>query len=390
MERASEEEDAVAVNVEGLLTTCAGQAEALRRYADGLRAAGADVGTTTLLIGDLLPGAELELLPGPERVDRAPERSPEVNLVGINGLEMWGLVALRGAEYFERRPAVGIWAWETDEVPEPMFEHAGLLDEIWVYSDYVAANLAPHTDTPVATMPIPLAPGEPAAETGRSPELPAGFRFLFSFDFLGTVRRKNPEGVVAAFTRAFRPGEGPQLVLKAMNGDLRPDARGALIEAFEGRPDITLLDEALNPADHAELFRRCDCYVSLHRSEGFGLTLAEAMSLGMPAVATGYSGNTDFMTAENSFLVDYELTQVGPGGEHYPAGGTFAEPDVEQAAALLREIWLNPDQARRRGHRGRDEVRRSLAPEVVGAAARRRLEAIRRQSEVAAHQRPVA
>ena len=388
MERESHAGEAVAVNVEGLLTTCAGQAEALRRYADGLRAAAADVGTTTLLIGDLLPGAELELLPGPERVDREPSRNPDVNLIGINGLEMWGLVALRGDEYLQERPAVGIWAWETDEVPDRMFEHAELLDEIWVYSNYVSDNLSPHTATPVVTMPIPLPLDQPPK--GRAPDLPDGFRFLFSFDFLGTVRRKNPEGVVSAFSEAFSPGEGPQLILKAMNGGLRPDEKRSLLETIGDRPDITLLDEALRPGDHAELFRRCDCYVSLHRSEGFGLTLAEAMSLGMPAVATGWSGNTDFMTAENSYLVDFELTRVGEGAEHYPADGTFAEPDLEQAAALLREIWLNPDDAHRRAERGRADVRANLAADVVGAAARGRLEALRKQPGVAVQRRPVS
>jgi glycosyltransferase involved in cell wall biosynthesis len=175
-----------------------------------------------------------------------------------------------------------------------------------------------------------------------------------------------------------------------MNGGLRPDEKRDLSEAIAGRPDITLLDEALDPSEHAELFERCDCYVSLHRSEGFGLALAEAMSIGMPVVATGYSGNTDFMTAENSFLVGFELTPVGEGAEHYPAGGTFAEPDTEHAAAVLREIWLDPDQARRRGERGRDEVRQKLSADGVGAAARRRLEALRPQPGVVAHPRDVA
>jgi glycosyltransferase involved in cell wall biosynthesis len=368
--------DPIAVNVEGFLTSCAGQAEAVRRYADGLRTARADVGTTTVLIGDLVPGAELKLLPGPERIDAPPRRPPEVNLVGISGLEMGALVRLRGVEYFER-PSVGVWAWETDEVPDQMFEHPDLLKEIWVYSDYVSANLAPHIPIPVVTMPIPLPTHDGTGTPGGSLELPVGFKFLFAFDFLGTVRRKNPHGVVSAFTRAFKSGEGPQLILKAMNGELRPDAKRSLTEAIDGRPDITLLDEVLDPREQAELFGQCDCYISLHRSEGFGLTLAEAMSRGMPAVATGYSGNTDFMTDENSFLVDFELTRVGEGGEQYPPGGTFAEPDIDHAASILRRVWSDPDSARQRGERGRAEVRDKLSPEVVGEAARRRLEALR-------------
>ena len=93
-----------------------------------------------------------------------------------------------------------------------------------------------------------------------------------------------------------------------------------------------MVDGAL-PADRlAALFAAADSYVSLHRAEGFGLTLAESMVLGKPVVATGYSSNVDFMTSNNSYLVDYTLTEVGPEAEHYPANGIWAEPSTEHAA----------------------------------------------------------
>ncbi len=119
---------------------------------------------------------------------------------------------------------------------------------------------------------------------------------------------------------------------------------------------------------------RADCYVSLHRSEGFGLTLAEAMSLGKPVIATGYSGNVDFMDPGCSYLVDYTLTEVGPGVEIYPAEGIWAEPDLDHAAALMRQVYENPDDAAERAERGRLRIAEQLSPEACGAIARGRLE----------------
>ena len=114
----------------------------------------------------------------------------------------------------------------------------------------------------------------------------------------------------------------------------------------------------------------CDCFVSLHRSEGFGFTLAEAMYLGRPVIATGYSGNLDYMTAANSWLVDYELVPIGTGRDPYPAEGEWAQPDVEHAGRLMREVFADPAAAdRRAADRGQAELRASHSREAVGRAA---------------------
>jgi glycosyltransferase involved in cell wall biosynthesis len=118
----------------------------------------------------------------------------------------------------------------------------------------------------------------------------------------------------------------------------------------------------------------CDCYVSLHRAEGFGLTMAEAMVAGKPVIATGYSGNVDFMNTENSYLVDYEIARVGPDCEIYPPEGEWAQPSVEHAAELMRHVQEHPAEAAKVGERARQDVLRSLSPEATGAAMRRRLE----------------
>ena len=120
--------------------------------------------------------------------------------------------------------------------------------------------------------------------------------------------------------------------------------------------------------------RAADCYVSLHRAEGFGYTLAEAMWLAKPVIATGYSGTLDYMTAENSYLVDYTLVPIGPGHEPYPADGEWAEPDVEDAARHMRHVFDHPDEAALRGERAACDIRASHAPEVAGRVMAQRLE----------------
>ena len=362
------------VNVEGYLTSCTGQGAAARLYVEALRAAGVEVITTNVEIDEVLPGAVLPELPEEDRIELQAPGPPELNLLCVNGLELGVFAAKRGQGYFAERPTVGVWAWETDAVPELMRSSAGMLREVWVYSEWVAQNLGPALEAPVAAVPLPVVAPQASGRLGL--ELPEDFLFLFVFDLFSTMQRKNPLGLITAFRRAFREGEGPRLVLKTMNGTRRPGALRRLEEAADGRSDIVVIDRLLSEAEKTALFARCDCYVSLHRSEGFGITAAEAMLRGKPVVATGYSGTREFMTPDNSFLVDYRVTPVGPRGELYPSEGRWAEPDLDHAAALMHQVWEQPDEARRRGELGRRTIEQNLSPAAVGRRARERLEAI--------------
>jgi len=187
---------------------------------------------------------------------------------------------------------------------------------------------------------------------------------LFAFSFASSFRRKNPDGLVRAFKRAFAPGEGAVLVVKSVMGHAHPKERELLRYEAGGRPDVILLEDYLSPADKNALMASCDCYASLHRSEGFGLTMAEAMALGKPTIATGYSGNLEFMTPENSFLVGYAEGRVPAGSGQYPSGAMWAEPDLDHAAALMRRVYEHPDEARRVGERARADMARLHGPEA--------------------------
>jgi glycosyltransferase involved in cell wall biosynthesis len=277
-----------------------------------------------------------------------------------------------GADYFHG-PRIGIWGWETNSIPSRWRRAFTLVDEIWVYSRFMAENIGAASPVPVIALPPPVQAPAAASEPLRL-GVPEGYLFLFAFDYLSTIQRKNPIGLIEAFKRAFAPGEGPRLLIKTINGPLRPLAEEAVLWAAYGREDIHIVDCSLSGAQRDGLMAACDCYVSLHRSEGFGLTMAEAMAIGKPVIGTGYSGNVDFMTAENSYLVDYEIGRVGPDCEIYPADGEWAEPSVEHAAELMRRVWESPEEARGLGARASEDVARTLSPEVTGGAMRRRLE----------------
>jgi glycosyltransferase involved in cell wall biosynthesis len=161
-------------------------------------------------------------------------------------------------------------------------------------------------------------------------------------DHFSVTERKNPIGAIEAFCRAFRPDEGPVLVIKSMNGERRWPQHQQVRAAAEGRSDVIVWDEHLSRADHMAFIESIDALVSLHRSEGLGLHLAEAMWLGTPTIATRYSGNLDFMDDGCSLLVDHRLIPVDGGEGVYPPAATWADPDLDQAAAAMRRLVEDP------------------------------------------------
>ncbi|MDA0171534.1 methyltransferase domain-containing protein [Solirubrobacter taibaiensis] len=364
------------VLVAGYLRGHLGLGEAARSYVAALQAAGVPVATHTLSIDPPVERLPRGARPRPEERDfeplaLPPGTDPDVHLVVVNADQLPGFVDEFGGERLEDSYLIGQWAWETDHIPERWNRSFDLVDEIWAFSTYVADNIARSSSKPVVMVPLPVAPPDPQGATVPF-ELPDRFLFLFAFDFFSTLERKNPLGLVEAFTRAFEPGEGPVLVLKTINAEFRPEARERLRHAIGDRDDVLLVDRVLAPGEMAALFARADSYVSLHRSEGFGLTLAETMALGKPVIATGFSGNTDFMTPANSYLVDWRPASVGGDAEHYPSEGTWAEPDLEHAAELMREVWRD-QAARARGARAAADIAANLSAEAVGRIARARL-----------------
>ncbi|HMD47205.1 MAG TPA: methyltransferase domain-containing protein [Acidimicrobiales bacterium] len=318
--------------------------------------------------------------------DRASDRCGDydVNIVCANADQLPLFAAEVGPGFFAGRHTIGQWAWELEDFPDDFAGAFGLVDEIWAVSEFTRAAIARRTDKPVFAVPHPItAPAVPPGVGRDDLGLPEDRTvFLFCFDALSVPDRKNPLGLVEAYTTAFPTDAGTTLVIKVINGDKRIPDMERLRLAIGERPDILLIDRYLDAARVAALMAAADCYVSLHRSEGFGLTMAEAMALGKPVVATAYSGNLDFMTADTAYLVDWSPGPVPAGCEPYRVGATWAEPDLDHAARLLRQVHEHPDEAAEVGRRAREAVGRHHSIGQRAAFIRQRFDAI--QAERAA------
>jgi len=206
---------------------------------------------------------------------------------------------------------------------------------------------------------------------------PGEFVFLFSYDFNSFAARKNPEAVIAAFREAFADGaRGVRLLVKSTNGVRFPDKLAALQRSVADDPRIEVRDGFLSRDEMFGLQNTIDCYVSLHRSEGFGLGMAECMYLGKPVIATGYSGNLDFMNHDNSLLVDCRMVPLHEGDYPYWQGQHWADPDIAHAAHLMRQVYESREFAQHIGAVAAASIRRSNSKAVCGAAVTARLQEI--------------
>ncbi|MFI7674798.1 FkbM family methyltransferase [Actinophytocola sp. NPDC049390] len=262
------------------------------------------------------------------------------------------------------RYVIGVWSWELDTFPPAMHPAFGQVDEVWTISDFCASAIAEHSPVPVHRIPVPVLDPLKGVTPDRVPPGPGEVtRFLFVFDYNSVFERKNPLAAIKAFTTAFPDRADVRLTIKTINGDKHPGDGERLRMAAADDDRIELVERYLSGDEVAALFADAHAYVSLHRSEGFGLTVAEAMAHGLPVVATDYGGTSEFLTAEVGWPVPCRLAPVGPGNEPYPRDARWAEPDIAAAAAALREIADEPARALRRGAAAREHVltTRSLA-----------------------------
>jgi glycosyltransferase involved in cell wall biosynthesis len=205
------------------------------------------------------------------------------------------------------------------------------------------------------------------------------FAILYFFDLRSYTSRKNPWAVIEAFHRLIqaRPNAEVQLVLKLNYSRTDPGVVLQIkqrIAAFAGR--VTMIDATLSNNETKNLVRCCDCFLSLHRSEGFGRGGAEAMFFAKPVVATGWSGNMDYMNDEVAFPVSYTLVPVHEG--EYPEfqGQVWANPNIGEAASVLVKLVDDPAYARNIGARARTHMQQQFSDAALGARYRERLRSI--------------
>jgi glycosyltransferase involved in cell wall biosynthesis len=261
---------------------------------------------------------------------------------------------------------IAVWWWELEQLPAAWLDRGRDVDEIWAPTRFIADALRVLGKPVFPMLPsvrLPAFTPRPKQHFGMSPEK---FTFLFVFDMNSRMPRKNPLGLIRAFRLAFQPHEPVELVIKVSPQEKYYPEWWADLRAAACDNGVSLIDRDLSRDELLALMNAADAYVSLHRSEGFGLTMAEAMLLGKPTVATGYSGNLDFMTPENSYLVRYERGVIEEDAPPYPKGCVWAEPSVEHTAELMRSIVDRPEEAKAIAARGQADVESLLSPEASG------------------------
>lgn len=354
------------VTVAGPFRSATGIGEGARLCATALSTLGMAVDafdlTTAFARIDLDPLPPLPTVPG----------SGGNVIIHLNAPYMARAMLWMGRRRLEGRRVIGYWAWELPSIPPSWREGFDYVHEVWAPSTFCADAIRPYAACPVRVVPHPVAPPQPSGLTRADFGLPDDRFIVLSMLHLGSgFARKNPLAAIRAFRRAFGQRDDVLLVVKAVADIPLPWAEKALDEAVAGASNIKVIRRVMTKADQASLLACADVVMSLHRSEGFGLALAEAMLLGKPVIATGWSGNMDFMTDGSAALVRAPLVPVDdPQGAYSQRDQVWAEPDEDDAAAWLCRLQADRDEYQRMGAAAMAEAEARLSLPAYAAAIR--------------------
>jgi glycosyltransferase involved in cell wall biosynthesis len=363
--------DLPGVNFYGPIGVVSGLGSASRGYLAALRAAAVPV--------SVVPAHEVFFhqtsVGSAERRQRP--RYP-ISLVQINADSVHRFLHFHARSFARAQYKIGIWFWELPALHDEWWSELRHFDEIWVPSTFCQRAVQALTAKPVIVVPPTVSISE-VPQPGARGKLRIGddeFVFLYVFDASSLVARKNPHCLVDAFEAAFPDHERVRLVLKPSHADSDPEFSRYLDALVERNARCVVLRQTMGTHELAGLFHASDCYVSPHRTEGFGLTVAEAMALGMPVIATDYAATVDFVTEEVGFPLRYRLVEIDRDHGPYAKGAIWAEPSREHLRELLRSVIANPREAAARGKRARERMLEDYSAAAVGRRMAARLAAI--------------
>jgi glycosyltransferase involved in cell wall biosynthesis len=358
------------VNLVGYLSAELGLGQSGRLVDQALHAAGEP--TSTLDVSRRLPHRQSATY----RVSEP--HLYDTTVLCVNGAETGEVSKQVGPVARGASRRIGMWYWELEDFPDSHARGFRFVDEVWAATDFIRDAIAAKSPgIPVRTVLPPLPQRE-----GDAPELPSRFGidpgrpfFLFTFDFMSYAGRKNPHGLVEAYLKAFpeATADGPQLVIKTINGDKKSTEAEQLRLQMAMRDDLILIEEYLPNEERHVLVAHCAAYVSLHKAEGLGLTLAEAMAWGKPVISTRYGGVVQFMNDANSLLVGWKPGFIPERMGPYDKGVRWAEPDLDEAAAMMRLVIEEPAKAAAIGERAASDISMLHNVEVAGARMREAL-----------------
>ena len=362
--------------IAGLFNSANGIGEGARRTYSALQAAG----LKPIAVDLSAPFAPVDLTTEIPCQPMPPDKEGTL-ILQLNGPETMSAMQHLGLDRARKWYTIGYWAWELPSFPNGWDLAFRYLSEIWTISDFSAGALRQAENAP----PIHVFGHAVSAPDGlESDRLRFGWTkgcvtFLTMADSMSSLQRKNPFAAIRAFQLAFGRDPSRQLVVKVRNLDRKETAKSDLLSAIGDAPNIQLMDESLSDHDRWVLMASVDAVVSLHRAEGFGLVMAEAMALGKPVICTDWSGNMDFMTPESSALVSSTLV---PCEDEYGVYASFesqwADADVADAADKMKTIANDRDYRRALGQRAKQQIERVASASQVGAEMAKRLSDIPR------------
>ena len=238
---------------------------------------------------------------------------------------------------------IGAWPWELPHWPASFARVRDFVDEIWAQSEYVKDCFLKEGHTPVHKMPMAVTIPQPDADLREQLGITDNsFVYYLMFDGNSWLSRKNPIAGVLAFQQAFAASseyQNVRLLIKAMNINANDPMWQKIVHMANQDNRIIIITERMDRQTLINMMNACDCYISLHRSEGFGRVIAEAMLLGQPVVATNFSGNIDFCKKDTAFLVDGDLLPLQQGDYIFFEGQYWCDPDIDTAATQLLKIY---------------------------------------------------
>ena len=267
------------------------------------------------------------------------------NIICLTALEHLRVYLEKGRRFFTGKYNIGYWPWELHAWPKKWRHCFTLVDEMWASSQHIVRAAQGATAIPIAYMPMAVVSHQHNVDkvaSRRALSLPeSDTLFVFSFDGNSYTQRKNPSGIVEAFIKAFPPREDTvRLIIKCMRPDKNNPEWQRILSAASQDKRLIIIDQTMAKDEVLALYECCDCFISLHRAEGFGRGIAEALILGLEVIATGYGGNVEFCEAAQAHLIPYELVPL-KANEYVEADGNFwAQPDLNAAAIAMQSVVL--------------------------------------------------
>jgi glycosyltransferase involved in cell wall biosynthesis len=298
-----------------------------------------------------------------------------VNIVCLTALEHLRLYAEQGETLFKNRYTIGYWPWELKKWPANWRHCFSLVDEVWASSKHIQQAAEKAGSVPVYLMPMAVAIPKVKRYIRKQWSLPeADYLFVFSFDGNSSIARKNPLGVIEAFKLAFpEQNEAVGLVIKCMRPDIKNPVWQTILSLAKQDPRIHIIDRMLEKPEVLGLYKLCDCFVSLHRAEGFGRGIAEALLLGLKVVATDYGGNVDFCLPGSAYLVPYKLIAVGKNNYVEASGQLWANANIMITTEVMKSLVKTPKKSKRIVF---PHIINRFLPATIGANYKKRLDFI--------------